>query len=182
MTSTNNDGPKVEKGLTCPACDEPELTLTQVFRDIPHFGRTHIHASQCQACGYESTDVEAKEDKDPVRVTYTVEQASDLNTRVVRSSTGEIILDGLGSIEPNNDARGFVSNIEGVLDRFEERLRVLLSEDLDDEEEDQAREHLDRIESIRRGNEDLVVAIEDHRGQSDIISDDAEREPLQERE
>jgi zinc finger protein len=158
------------------------MTMTQVKREIPHFGDAHIYAMKCEECGYQDADVEAEEDKEPIRVTYTVTDTDDLKTRVVRSSTGTIILDGIGSIEPKEKSMGFVTNIEGVLDRVEERVRIFLSDDVDEDKQDKAREQLDNIADVRKGDGELDVTIEDHRGHSMIVSDDAETEPLQQDE
>lgn len=154
------------------------MTMTQVKRTIPFFGDAHIYAMKCEDCGYEDADVEAEEDKEPVRVTYTVDSVDDLSTRVVRSSTGTIILDGIGSVEPQEKSMGFVTNIEGVLDRVAERIKVFRSDDHDEETRERAAEQLDAIDAVKRGEDDLTLTIEDHRGHSMIIDDDAETEPL----
>jgi zinc finger protein len=177
-----DDETKVDSGLTCPACDQPAMTMTQVKRDIPFFGKAHIYAMKCEECGYEDADVEAEEEKDPVRVTYTITSRDDLDTRVVRSSTGRIILDGIGSIEPKKKSMGFVTNLEGVLDRVEERVRLFVNDDHDEETREKAEDQLESIEAVRTGEDDLTITIEDHRGHSMIVDDEAETEPLHDEE
>lgn len=156
--------------------------MTQVQRNIPHFGQAHIYAMKCESCGYQDADVEAEEDKEPIRVTYTVTDKDDLTTRVVRSSTGTIFLEGIGSIEPHEKSMGFVTNIEGVLSRIEEQIEGFLDDDTDEEKRQKAEEHIEAINELRSGDGTINITIEDHRGHSMIISDDAETEPLQQDE
>lgn len=173
---------KVDSGLTCPACDKPTMTMTQVKRDIPHFGKAHIYAMKCEECGYEDADVEAEEDKEPVSVSYPLTDEDDLSTRVVRSSTGRIILEGIGSIEPKKKSMGFVTNLEGVLERVEDRVAIFTSGDYDDETQEKAEKQLEAIQAVRDGADDLTITIEDHRGHSMIVDDDADVELLHEEE
>ena len=127
--------------------------------------------SQCQ-CGHKYTDVLALTEKEPARYEFHVESQSDLNVRVIRSSTGKIKLPELGiTIDPGTASEPFISNIEGVLERVQKILQMLLR---DEEKRERAEELLNQIDEIYK-NGNLTVLIEDPVGNSAILSKNAKK-------
>jgi len=113
-------------GETCPVCLKKTLTLVEDEKDIPYFGKIYIFSMQCtdKECDFKQADVEAEEAKDPLRITFTIESEKDLNVRVIKSGAATISIPQLKmSVEPGAVADGYVSNIEGVIHRFEEILK-----------------------------------------------------------
>ena len=78
----------------------------------------------CGACHYHKADVEAAEHKEPAKYAFEVSGKDDLSVRVVRSSEGSIKIPHVGSLEPGPNAEGFITNIEGVIERFK-KMRAL---------------------------------------------------------
>src|SRR3989344_9181588 len=108
------------KGETCPVCFEKKLTLTEEEMDIPYFGKTFLFSMKCEGCGFQKSDIEAEEMKDPCKLTFTIEKEEDMNVRVVKSSEASINIPQLKmSVRPGPASDGYISNIEGLINRFE---------------------------------------------------------------
>jgi len=89
---------------------------------------------------------------------------------VVRSSSATIQIPELGVlITPGPVAEGFISNVEGVLERVEHASRMLLR---DPEKREQAGKFLQRIKEARDGSAKFTLIIKDPLGNSGIISKD----------
>ena len=58
------------KDQVCPVCGEKKATLREEEIDIPFFGKTFIFSITCEGCGFNKSDVEAAEEKDPVKITF----------------------------------------------------------------------------------------------------------------
>lgn len=158
----------------CPLCLKNTLTLIEDEQDVPYFGKVFIFSMSCPECGYRQSDVECAEVKEGSRYEFTVENKNDLNVRVVKSGSAVVKIPGLKiSIEPGIACEGYVSNIEGVLDRVK---RVLESERDSTEDADarkKAKNLLKRLWKVENGDENLKIIIEDKSGNSAIISDKA---------
>ena len=164
---------KIEKE-TCPVCLKKTLVLTEDEMDIPYFGKTYIFAMKCSECGYGQSDVEAEEQKDPCRIEFTVENKKDLAVRVVKSSEGSVKIPQLKmSVDPGVASEGYVSNVEGLLERFK---KILESERDNADDEDvrkKAKNLLKKLWKIELGEEKVKIIIEDPSGNSAIISEKA---------
>ncbi len=163
---------------TCPACHNKTLTLTQEETDIPFFGKTFIFSMSCSNCDYHKSDVEAAEQKEPIRITFTVENKKDLNVRVVRGSEASVKIPHVGSMDPGPSAEGFVTNIEGLIERFKKQIETLRDTAEEDEDRKKAKNLLKKLHRVLWGDEQLKIIIEDPSGNSAIISDKAVVEKL----
>ena len=158
---------------------EKKLTLSEETKDIPYFGKTFIFSMMCCGCGFHKSDVEAAEQKEPCKITFQVENEKDLSVRVVKSSEASVHIPQLKAhMTPGPASEGFVSNIEGVLDKF----RTIIEEQRDASEEDDekttAKNLLKKIWKVKCGGIPITVTIEDPSGNSAIISDKAKIEKL----
>jgi zinc finger protein len=77
-------------------------------------------------------------------------------------------------IDPGPTCQGFVSNIEGVLDRIVHAIGSAII-DGDAEEREMARLLLEKIARIKRGELPVTLILEDPSGNSAIVSDSAEK-------
>ena len=162
------------EGETCPMCMEKTLTLMEDEQDIPYFGKCYIFSMSCSSCKYLKSDLEAQEMKDPVKIEFTVEKKDDFNVRVVKSSQATIKIPTLRmSVEPGVASNGYVSNIEGLVNRF----KTILEQQRDSAEDATARKKaknlLKKLWKVECGDETLKVVIEDPTGNSAIISEKA---------
>jgi zinc finger protein len=173
-------------GETCPFCNEKTLTLSEDDVDVPFFGMCYIFSMNCSSCKYNKADIEAEEEKPPAKHEFVVNGDEDLKVRVIRSSEGLIKIGTLGSIEPGESAEGFISNTEGVLNRFKkvvemQRLTPEQAEEATEEEvamSDKARDVIKKLNRILMGSDKITISIEDPTGNSAIISDKTKITPL----
>ncbi|MDD4878766.1 MAG: ZPR1 zinc finger domain-containing protein [Candidatus Nanoarchaeia archaeon] len=172
---------KVE-GERCPMCGEKKLTLIEDEQDIPYFGKTFIFSMQCSGCGFLRSDVEAAEQKEPCKITFKAEKEADLKVRLVKSSEATVTIPELkAEMSPGEDSIGFVTNVEGMIDRFE---KIIQAEKKAAEEEDdtavktKCKNLLKKIWNMKCGEGSLTIIIEDPSGNSAIISEKSVVEPL----
>lgn len=163
----------------CPICHKKTMTLTEDELDIPYFGKTYIFSMNCNNCKYAKSDVEAEERKEPCKITFTIEKEGDMKVRIVKSSEANIKIPQLKmSMESGPASDGFVSNIEGLLSRFEK----VIEDERDLAEEDEIKKHaknlLKKIRKVKWGEMPVKIIIEDPSGNSAIISEGAVVEKL----
>ena len=82
------------------------------------------------------------------------------------------------SMEPGVASIGFVSNVEGLLDRFKKVIEDERNVTEDDEIKDNAKKLLKKIWKVKLGELPIKIIIEDETGNSAIISDKAKIEKL----
>ncbi len=163
----------------CPICYENTLTLMEDLVEVPYFGKLCVFSMKCSSCSYSVSDVEAEEKKEPCRYTIEINSEKDMNIRVVKSSTATVKIPALKvTITPGLASIGFVSNIEGLL----EKVKKILEEQRDFAEEDGAKKTaknlLKKLWKIKLGDIPIKIIIEDPSGNSAIISDKAKVEKL----
>ncbi len=163
--------------IPCPICGR-EIKLLTAFYDTPYAGKILITTISCD-CGFKHSDVFIGEFKDPVRFTLKVDK-NNLFTKVVRSASGTIRIPELGlSMEPGPASQGFITNVEGVLMRFEDIVEMAKRWNSDDKEKVERCEYiLERLRAVREGSESVTIVVEDPFGNSTIISDEAFMEKL----
>ena len=167
------------KDQKCPICGKDKLTLTEEDYDIPHFGKCFLMTMHCDSCHYHTSDVESEENKGPIKITFEVEKEEDMRVRVIKSSEAAVKIPQMRmSMEPGTASTGFLSNIEGLLNRFK---KIIESER--DNAEDQsirkkAKNLLKKLWKVELGEEKLKIIIEDPSGNSAIVSDRAETKKL----
>ncbi|MFH1210330.1 MAG: ZPR1 zinc finger domain-containing protein [archaeon] len=163
----------------CPVCHKKSLTLSEEEMDIPYFGKTYLFSMTCTNCRYSKSDVEAEETKEPCRITFEVQKEEDMKVRVVKSSEASIKIPQLRmSVESGPASDGWISNIEGLITRFEK----IIEDERDIAEEDDvkktAKNLLKKIRKVKLGEIPTKIIIEDPTGNSAIISDKAVVEKL----
>src|SRR3989344_4910345 len=122
------------EGEFCPFCNEKTLTLMETARDVPYFGVCHIFSMDCSSCKYHKADVEAEEGNgEPVKYTLDITEEADMKIRVIKSSEATVKIPHIGSIEPGETANGYITNVEGVLNRIKKQIEHL--RDATDEDE-----------------------------------------------
>jgi zinc finger protein ZPR1 len=136
----------------------------------------------CQKCGYRHSDTICVDQKEPVK--YTIMLNKDkLNVRVVKSQSATLSIPELGlKVEPGPLSQGYVSNVEGVLERFEKAVKIALSWTEDDESQKRALEILNAIERVKIGAKEVTLILEDPFGHSIIVDEEAVKSRLNEDE
>ena len=164
---------------TCPICRTKNLTLTEDEIEIPYFGKVFIFSMQCSNCRYSMSDVEATEQKEPCKYEIEVNSDKDMSIRIVKSSQATIKIPQLKiSMTPGPASIGFISNIEGLLDKFKE----IIESEKETAEEDEVKTHaknlLKKLWKVKLGDIPVKIIIEDPSGNSAIISEKAVKSKL----
>lgn len=158
----------------CPVCDSKgTVEFISKTEEIPYFGEIMESTIICSKCGYKHSDTICLEQKEPVRYSINVKK-DNLNARVVKSQTATVSIPELGlKVEPGTKCQGYVSNIEGILNRFEDAVNTALNFVEDDKSKNNALEILEKIEKVKNGEKEVEIIIEDPFGHSIIIHGDA---------
>lgn len=159
--------------IKCPACGI-EGIATSIMKEfeIPHFGKVLETSIQCEKCGFKHSDVISLEHNDPAR--YTLQIAKEtLSIRVVRSQSATVTIPEVGvKVEPGPKSEGYVTNVEGILVRFESAVKKAMQLFEDEESQKNAKTTLSAIQELIKGNGTATLIIDDPFGQSNIVSDD----------
>jgi zinc finger protein len=163
----------------CPACAR-EIEYIYQTENIPYFSDVLIISASCPCCGYRFADTQVLREGEPARYELAVGSPADLFIRVVRSMRGAVEIPELGvRIDPGPACEGFVSNIEGVLDRINSVLDSVLTWADDHEERRNAIALKEKIALAMDGRLPFTIILEDPGGNSAIISDRAKKTRLE---
>ncbi len=160
----------------CPMCQKETLTLYETEQDIPFCGKVFLFGMSCadKECNYKQNDVELEKQGEPSKIEFTIANSKDLNVRVVKSSEATVKIPQLKmEVEPGVACDGYVSNIEGVLERFKKILEAERDTADEDTVRKKAKNLLKRLWKVECGDEELKIIIEDPTGNSTIISEKA---------
>lgn len=168
-----------EMKIDCPVCScKNSMIVITKTENIPYFGRIMESTARCHECGYRHSDVICIDQKEPVKYILNVNK-SNLNARVIKSQSATVSIPELGlKVEPGSGSQGYVSNIEGVLNRFHDAVKRALNLVEDEQSRENAFNILKEIEKIKNGENTATVLIEDPFGHSMIIHEDASKREL----
>ena len=168
---------KLEK-QPCPMCGKKELTLIEDEKEVPYFGKVYVFSMTCNNCKYHKADVESAKEGEPSKYTFEIGSEKDLKVRVVKSSQATVKLPHIISIEPGPAANGFVTNVEGILNRVKHAIETAKEDADSPEEKKKAKNLLKKLTKVMWGQEKIKLIIEDPSGNSAIISDKAVKSKL----
>ena len=158
-------------GQPCPMCGKKTLTLAESESEVPFFGKLFVFSMSCSNCKYRKSDVEAAEKKKPCKYSMDVKGKEDLNVRVVKSSEATVKISHVGSIEPGPASEGYVTNIEGIIQRMKQQIETLRDSEEDNDQKKKCKKLIKKLQKVLWGQEKLKITIEDPTGNSAIISE-----------
>ncbi|HDN74352.1 MAG TPA: ZPR1 zinc finger domain-containing protein [Archaeoglobus sp.] len=165
----------------CPKCGR-ELKVKTVTYPTPYFGEILLTSLTCE-CGFKYANTLILGFNYPVRFTIKINKET-LYTKVVRSTSCTIRIPEIQtSIEPGPASQAFITNLEGILRRVEDAVRMAMrwhSHDI--KKVERCKQILEKINRTIEGNEELTLILEDPLGNSAIISDQAFKERMSEDE
>ena len=162
--------------VECPACRKETMQVSEYIYNAPLIGDLLLSISRCSSCGYTHRDVKLLESRPPRRIKYRVETPDDLRTLVVKSSSSSIIIPEVGlSMEPGPASYGFITTIEGIIDRFFEVLEAVCTNLSNKESCEEAHRQLNEVKEVKKP---YTIIIVDPDGTSYIASDKAVIEPI----
>jgi zinc finger protein len=183
--------------IPCPICSiEGEVKMIAHIDEIPYFGEHTQVTVLCNSCGWRQTDFIPAEGKKSGAWKLIIDNPEKLLARVVRSSSCTVKIEELDLVvNPGGNSTGYVSNVEGVMNRFVDVINMVLrdvqnealqhaAEGIDEgiEETMQAIDKLETmlntIESLKEDDsEPITLELLDPNGHSMIIHEDSvERE------
>ena len=165
-------------GQSCPICgNENSLKMMAHSSEIPYFGEHTQITMSCNSCGWRVTDFIPAEGKKAGSWTLIVSSTEHISARVVRSSSCTVRIAELGlEVTPGSSSTGYISNVEGVLDRFASAIGTIRRQaDVENDEVTKTKcdELLSKIDMVKSGK--LVVTLEllDPVGHSQILHEEA---------
>ena len=173
----------------CPICSsENSLSLNVHTSEIPYFGEHTEMTLICSDCGWRHTDFIPSEGQKATLCSFKIDSLEHMSIRVVRSSSCTVRIVELGlEVEPGDNATGYISNIEGVLNRFSDAIGIVMRGAIRDGEEGieqvkSCKELLERIDRIKNGKESAELLLLDPNGHSQILHKSAKSSELSEEE
>jgi len=164
----------------CPQCAvEESLTMLTISSEIPYFGEHTQITVLCDTCGWKHTDFIPSDGEKPGFSSLVIDSEKKNAARVVRSSSCTIRIPELDlEVSPGGSSSGYVTNIEGVIKRFENAIETIIRGSDEDQESEIARQILERLRMVKEGEENVRLELLDPRGRSQIIHHDAESREL----
>ena len=163
---------------SCPICgNENSLKMMAHSSEIPYFGEHTQITMSCNSCGWRVTDFIPAEGMKAGSWTLIVSSTEHISARVVRSSSCTVRIAELGlEVTPGSSSTGYISNVEGVLDRFASAIGTIRRQaDVENDEVTKTKcdELLSKIDMVKSG--ELVVTLEllDPVGHSQILHEEA---------
>jgi len=151
--------------------------------EIPYFGEHTQLTLLCDSCGWKHTDFIPAEGSKPGGWSFKVNSSEHLSVRVVRSSSCTVRLVELAlEASPGNSSSGYISNIEGVFNRFEDVIMMLHRQAEDNDTAEQCETLLREIRRISTGQGSVELLLLDPMGHSQILHDEANPRELTEDE
>jgi zinc finger protein len=84
----------------------------------------------------------------------------------------------MGKIESGSASNGYVTNVEGLLNRFKKQIEFLKESSDDKADQKKAKNYLKKLQKVVWGQEPLTLVLEDKTGNSAIISEKALKKKL----
>ena len=127
--------------------------------DIPYFGEHTQITVVCSSCGWKHTDFIPSDGEKPGFSSLLVDEVEMTTARVVRSSSCTIRVPELDlEVSPGSTSSGYVTNIEGVINRFEDAINsVIRANNNDSEVWDAAIQILERLQEAKSGQTNIRI-------------------------
>jgi len=159
----------------CPQCaEQSSLRMLAMNSEIPYFGEHTQITVLCSSCGWKHTDFIPSDGERPGYSSLEINEVEKTMARVVRSSSCTIRITELDlEVSPGGSSSGYVTNVEGVLNRFVNAIETIIRGDVDCEDSAIASSILERIGLVKSGKSSVMLELFDPRGRSQIIHEEA---------
>ena len=166
----------------CPQCGG-KASSVQLAKKIPLFGEALFTTITCEKCGFRLSDVFSVEPHEPKKFWAKISSAGQIPTKIVRSSSATIRIPELGlSLEPGSMSEGFISNIEGVLERFRNAVQLAKNSAGNAKTNAKAQKLLEKISLAENGKLAFTIELLDPFGNSALLGKHVKSERLSEKE
>ena len=171
--------------VSCVICGfDGGLSMLAHTEEIAYFGEHTQVTLTCPDCGWRQTDFIPAEAREGSAHTYRIDSIDDLQVRVIRGSACTVRLLELDlEVRPGSHSTGYVSNIEGVLNRFQDVVDMV-GRQASIEGDDGAITELEQLTQamleVRGGQREVTLELLDPHGHSMILTDDVQTRALTE--
>jgi len=161
--------------IQCPKCKEGVMEISKTIYDLPDKDKMLLLKIECNKCHYIIKDIIPLTTKtEPGISQLKITNEKDLKSKVYRSPTAKIEIPELElEAEPGPAAPFYLTNIEGILNRFEKAVisykNSLAADNLETKDIDVI---LENIKKAYDGNFSFTLKIIDQHGGSYIIPED----------
>jgi len=161
----------VEMLVPCPNCKE-KAVMSEVIYEMPFFGEALITTISCANCKYKLNDVIALKENNPKIYKKIIKTKKDMFLKVIRNSNATIKIKEFGlELKPADFSEGFMTNIEGVLNKFENILLQLQKSKLAEKQKKKVLELIEKVKKAKENKIKFTIELIDKSGNSAIIKE-----------
>ncbi|MBT4066850.1 MAG: ZPR1 zinc finger domain-containing protein [Euryarchaeota archaeon] len=168
--------------IPCPICfEEGQVRMATHIDEIPYFGEHTQVTVICHACGWRQSDFIPADGAKPGCSKIVISKPEHISARVVRSSSCTVRIIELDlEVKPGTASTGYVSNVEGVINRFMEIIVMVTRQAYVDDADGSDLKTLQEMHTtLLELKEDpiprpITLELLDPRGHSQILHEDAE--------
>ena len=173
--------------VPCVICGYDQgLSMLAHTEEIAYFGEHTQVTLTCPGCGWRQTDFIPAEARDGSCQAYHIDSVEDLQVRIIRGSACTVRLVELDlEVRPGSQSTGYVSNIEGVLNRFQEVIDMVgrqAAAEGNDEAIAELTTLTEAMLEVRQGQRGVTLEFLDPHGHSMILTENVDSRPLTEAE
>ena len=158
------------ENVKCLACFKDNCVNYNYTIDDVYFGKIDILTANCKSCGFRDSSFNFRDKRPPSKYCLKIEDHKDLNIRVIKCGNCDVEIPELDlTISSSDFSVGFISNVEGLLLKCKELVKLLKSCE-DESKSLSVQKVLDRIDNAILGREKLTIILIDNDGNSRILS------------
>ncbi|MBS7658755.1 MAG: ZPR1 zinc finger domain-containing protein [Candidatus Bathyarchaeia archaeon] len=152
----------------CPICKENTFNVTQKEYEIEFYGPVILLTALCEKCSFTYRDVLLLTSSEPSIMKLKITN-EELNATIIKSSTATILIPELKvKITPGPASEGYITTVEGILNRIEDVALSMLSS-LKGLKREKCMKFLEELQKARNGEKEFTFIIKDPYGKSIII-------------
>ncbi len=156
--------------IRCPICSNRTLQIKEIEYYIPYLGKALLVNRYCSSCHYRKSEIVPLEPKRHQRIYIRISSENDLKIKIVRTSTTAIEIPEYGIyIYPGIDAPFFITNVEGILQRFYDAARRIAVLSQNKEERKASMFFLKKIDELRNDPSPFTLILDDPAGLAKVI-------------
>jgi zinc finger protein len=159
----------------CPACKKGNVQILKTYYDLPDGDKMLIIKFECNECNFSNNDIiPLTTNFEPGIRILKITNENDLKSKIYRSPIAKLEIPELELVvEPGPSASFYYTNVEGILDRFEQAVRIFKRElDKENSQNKKVDDILDDMAKAKKGEMEFTLKITDESGGSYIIPQD----------
>jgi len=158
-----------ERNAVCPACGANKLSISEYIYHVKYFNRIVISVGGCRSCGYSFRDVRLAEVSNPSKIIINVESDEVLNLLVAKSPISSIYIPEIDvSMVPGPASLGFITTVEGLIDKFIEVASSACLNVEDSENKAKCEDALKKLLKAKEGKLKVKIVICNYDGLSKV--------------